>query len=1035
MGWTKEQQLAIDIEGNNVIVSAGAGSGKTAVLTQRVLRKVKNNTHINELLILTFTKAAAEEMKERIRKALKKEKLKEELELIDSAYITTFDSFSLGVVKKYHDVVNKPKDIKITDSILIDIRKREILNNILDEYYDEGTDSFQDFISHFCVKDDKDLKNIFISISQKINLKYDKHDFLNNYMETFYSEKAINDSIKEYVSLIYELKENLKEKIIDISEELESKSLEKIYNETDKIINAKDYNEIKLSIKECKLPRVTKDYTENAKKIKEEMKEIIKSIDSLCIYQNLEEIKEEIIKTKSDTEIFINILKELEERFDYIKEKEGLYDFTDISNLAIKIVSENEEIKEEIKNSFKEILIDEYQDTSDTQELFISKISNNNVYMVGDIKQSIYRFRNANPYIFKNKYDTYNKDNTKGIKIDLNKNFRSREEVLDDINVLFRNVMDDEIGGADYTNGHEMVYGNLTYQNEGKTSQRYNMSIRLYEKEEKTSQTEKEAFIIARDIKDKIKSKYQVFDKDKLELRDIKYSDFVILLDKKKNFDLYKKIFEYLNVPLTLSKEENLSVADDLFVIYHLIRLTILVCDNNYNIDFKYSYTSIARSFLFNYSDEKIYERISGNDFSDDKIVSLAKSMKSDIDVLPLVPLFKKILQTFNYEEKILETSNIIAKEKRVEYLITLLKDLADKKTSIDDLLYYLDNVIKEGYDMKYTVYEDQKNSVQIMSIHKSKGLEFPICYFSDLTNRFNDRDLKEKITFDGTYGLLLPNFKQEQKPTIRTILYRKKAKIEEISERIRLFYVATTRCKEEMIFVLPMFEEKEDTINKIVPNNIREKYNSFYSILKSIWPKIKEYQEEFEEGEYSKEYLFTNKKELESKYLEVEKLKVENLELHQSPVKEETTYSTRNTDLLTKEEQDLLEVGTTCHKILEQISFKNPNLDCYDISDFIKKKIKSFLQSDIIKNNINSKIYKEYEFIEENEEESSHGIIDLMLENDDTIIIVDYKLKNIDNKKYQKQLLGYKKYIEKKTKKKIIPYLYSILEEKFVEV
>lgn len=1036
MGWTKEQQLAIDIEKNNVIVSAGAGSGKTAVLTQRVLRKVMNNTHINELLILTFTKAAASEMKERIRKALQKAELKEELDLIDSAYITTFDSFSLGVVKKYHNVVNKPKDIKITDPILIDIRKRELLDEVFDRYYKESSQEFQEFISHFCIKDDKELKDIFIKLLSKLDLRYDKHEFLDNYFNNFYSEEALENSVHEYLEYINHLRSNIRECIKSISEHLEGSSLEKIYTSTSKILNANVYEEIKSALLDIKLPRATKDYNEKAKSIKNEIKEIIKSLNELCTYQNVNGMKEELKFTYNDAKIFIDILKELEDRFDDIREKEGLYDFTDISNLAIKIVSENESIREELKNSFNEILIDEYQDTSDTQELFISYISNNNVYMVGDIKQSIYRFRNANPYIFKNKYDLYKNDSSKGIKIDLNKNFRSRKEVLDNINILFRNVMDDNIGGADYTHGHEMVYGNLTYENEGKTNQNYNMNIKLYEKSSEISNTEKEAFIIAKDIKNKIESKYQIFDKDKLELRAIKYSDFVILLDKKKNFDIYKKIFEYLQVPLTLSKEENLSNADDLFVIYHLIRLVLLVNQNEYSTNLKYSYTSIARSFLFNYDDSYIYETLVNKNFGDDPIINKAKLLKADLEILPLTILFKKILKTFDYEEKILTTNNIEAKEKRIEYLINLLNDLGDKGISIDDLLYYLEKVIDEGYDMKYTIHEDAKNSVQIMSIHKSKGLEFPICYFADLTNRFNDKDLKERIVLDNEFGLLIPNFQADQKQTIRTTLYRKKARYEEIGERIRLFYVSTTRCKEKMIFIAPLIDNEEEDIPNIVSNSIREKYNSFYSIIKSIWPNIKTYQEILEEKEddYTRDYLYTNKISINLNEDEYQKYNVSNIKINEKDIKEEI-YSSSNINILTTEEQEIFKLGTEIHKILEQIDFNNPQLDCYNIAPTIKKKINKFLTSDLIKNSLNRKVYKEYEFIEKEELKISHGVIDLMLESDTDIIIIDYKLKDIDGDKYKKQLLGYKKYIEKKTGKQVITYLYSILDEKFKEI
>ena len=221
--------------------------------------------------------------------------------------------------------------------------------------------------------------------------------------------------------------------------------------------------------------------------------------------------------TYNNIEIIIEILKEFDEKLTKWKKEEEIFNFNDISRMAIKVVDENPDIKNELVRSFNEILVDEYQDTSDTQEKFISLISNNNVYMVGDIKQSIYRFRNANPYIFKNKYDSY-RDTDLGIKIDLLKNFRSRKEVLENINLLFDLFMDDRIGGANYKESHRMVFGNSSYIQEGLTEQNYDFELITYNKDELGNLTkdEEEAFIIGNDILKKMNEKFQVFDKDEL---------------------------------------------------------------------------------------------------------------------------------------------------------------------------------------------------------------------------------------------------------------------------------------------------------------------------------------------------------------------------------------------------------------------------------------------------------------------------------------------------------------------------------------
>lgn len=256
------------------------------------------------------------------------------------------------------------------------------------------------------------------------------------------------------------------------------------------------------------------------------------------------------LSTKDYVEVIIRILKQLDEKIIQFKKSHNAYEFNDIALKAIELVKNNPDVASEIKNKTFEIMIDEYQDTNDIQETFISYIENNNVYMVGDIKQSIYRFRNANPYIFKNKYDKY-REGDNGFKIDLNKNFRSRKEVIENINLIFNSVMFDEIGGAKYKQEHQMVFGNTTYEKIQESD--YNMEILSYDaKSSKFKPNELECFIMAQDILRRINNKEQVvyFDHDELKSRDITYSDIVILVDKGKNFELVKKSLKAIKYQL-----------------------------------------------------------------------------------------------------------------------------------------------------------------------------------------------------------------------------------------------------------------------------------------------------------------------------------------------------------------------------------------------------------------------------------------------------------------------------------------------------
>ena len=1028
--WTDEQQRAIDIEGNNVIVSAGAGSGKTAVLSERVLRKVNEGTHINELLILTFTKAAAQEMKDRIRKKLIQNNLMDEVELIDSAYITTFDSYSLSLVKKYHYILGVSNDIKISDSVLLDITKRNILESIMNEYYSSKDNDFKNLICKFSLKDDTDFVNVIMNLSNKIDLKYDREEFLDNYMQKYYSEEFINSLIDEYITKVYEQFNYFKELILEIESLLDEDKLKKMISSTCQILKCNNYEEIASNIKLFDLPRAN-GYDDDAKEINEKIKMTRDELKKMCIYDSTESIKNELMSTYTDTSVIVNILAELNRRMSLKKSQEGLYDFNDISHLAIKLVKEHHDICSEIKSSFKEILIDEYQDTSDTQETFISLISDHNVYMVGDIKQSIYRFRNANPYIFKNKYDVYSVDEKAGFKIDLNKNFRSREEVLSNINLLFCDVMDDEIGGADYKNGHQAIFGNTSYNEEGKTSQNYDLKIYTYSKNNEIPDVCQEAFIIARDIKKKMDTNYKIFDKDEKILRKVTYNDFVILMDKKKNFDLYKKIFEYLNVPLTVYREEKINNTADFLVIYNLLKLVMCVYHNNYDVDFRYSFMAVARSYLFNYDDDKLFSIFKQQDFINTDIVQIALAIKDEINYLTAKEIFRLILSKYNYYEKILTTVDVVKCEKCIEYLDQLIGDLEENGSTIDDVMYYLNKVLEKDYDIKYDNSNDSGDSVKIMSIHKSKGLEFSICYFADLQNRFNLRDQKEKVIFNNHYGIILPNMlEDESKDTIQKQLYKMFDTNEEVSERIRLFYVALTRCKEHMIMVCPEVLEYNNFDFSIVPSYVRKKYMSFYSILKSIWYKLTDYVEFIDDVGYSKEYLYS----VQSSKIDLSNddiIAVSEVEFSPSIITEKH-FSKSEVKFRTAYENKLLEFGTKIHEVLEEVDFRNPRLDLFNISPFIRDKVEKFLDSDLIQNNINEKFYKEYEFMYESDLDVFHGIIDLLIEREDKVIIVDYKLKNIDDNAYVEQLNGYRRYIEHITNKVVEVYLYSILDSKY---
>lgn len=1029
--WTDEQWNAIYDKGHNIIVSAGAGSGKTAVLSERVIENLKSGMSIKEVLLLTFTKAASLEMKTRIRNKIKKNpSLSKELSLIDEAYITTFDSFALSIVKKYHYILNISPNVSIIDGSLIRIKKKEILTNIFDKYYEDRNEKFLKLISDFCIKDDKEIFESILSIYSKIDLKYNKNEYLDNYINEYFNIDRINNDIKDYEKLLMSKFEELDYLIEDMSYYTDSDYITNLRLSVSNLMSSKTYDEI-VSNLSVEIPRLPKGSTDEVKEKKELINDVIKNIKSLCIYKNREEIMSSILSTKDYKEVIIDILKDFDECVISYKYENDIYEFTDIANLAIKLVKENVSVKEELKSSFKEIMIDEYQDTNDLQEILINLISDNNVYMVGDIKQSIYRFRNANPDIFKEKYNKYS-NHIGGEKIDLNKNFRSREEVLNNINLLFNKVMDESIGGADYIKSHQMIFGNKSYIKKGKTLQNYDFELYsyMYDKKSEYSKEEIEAFIIAKDILSKVKGNYQIFDKDTSVLRNAEYSDFVILMDRTTNFDLYKKIFLYLGIPLELYKDETMNEDTDIIVLNNLIKFTIKLDTGVYDKELEYLFTSIMRSFLCESIDEKIFDTIKNKTILTSPLANKVRKIK--LNNKSSYEIINDLINEFDFYNKLITIGNESASSVKLNSILSNAKTTSSIGYDINSFSEYLDNVIKEKIDIKYTIHSGVSNSVKIMTIHKSKGLEFPICYFSGLYKPFNISDIKEKFTYSNKYGIITPYFDEGVGETIYKHLLKNDYLKEEISEKIRLFYVALTRAKEKMILVMPYEEIVNGKESDLVSSVVRSKYKSLLDIVSSTLVSLTKYVTviDYNKSGITKDYSLLIKKDFKSgiekstEVLNVNELLVENETLI------DKHYSKENNKLITSDVKKNMKFGKYVHEVLEYFDLKKKDYS-YIKDEFIKNKIISFSNLPIFDNVNEANIFHEYEFVYTLNNTKYHGVIDLMLEYPSHIDIIDYKLSDVTDINYISQLNGYKEYISSITKKPVNVYLYSIINEK----
>ena len=1021
MNLTPEQQLAVDLEGTNIIVSAGAGSGKTAVLSERVIRKLKDGIDIRNILMLTFTNEAAGEMANRIRKKIKKAGLTSQLEFLDQAYITTFDAFALSLVKKYHYVLNIDKSIDIIDSSIIDLKRNEFLEEIFLSLYEAKDEKFLKLIGDFTTRDDEVIKKAILSINKNLDLKYDKEDYIDDYVNNFYNNKYIEQLFAEYFNYLKKISLELEDSVLILENFMDSSSYENIYNSLSKLFRPNSYNDLYKN-NNIILPRFTK-VDSSGISVKENIQELFKELNELVIYSE-DELKNNYFCTKDYVEVILKIIKMLDEKINLYKKEHNSYEFTDIAKMAISIVKDNEDIRLELKDKFNEIMIDEYQDTNDLQETFIKLLENDNVYMVGDIKQSIYRFRNANPLIFKDKYDRYSINNG-GKKIDLLKNFRSREEVLYNINEIFAPLMTQDIGGINYKESHAMVYGNKAYIEKGANDYNNYLDILTYNNEDKKyTNDEIEAFIIAKDIKKKIEEKYLVFDFDKECNRDVTYNDFCIILDRGSKMSLFKKVFEYLDIPMEVYKDNNLIEENDIFIIKNIIGLILSIKDGIYNKNLKYYFTSVARSYIGNLCDNEIFKCFEENKIFKTDIYNKCYEISKDIDIMTPNILLKRIIKDFNFYDKFILVGNVDAAIKRINYLLELSKNVENLGFSIIDFSNYLNEMIDSDQEIKYKEAKSNSISVKIMNIHKSKGLEFPICYFAGFPKTFNISDLKNKFMFDNKYGILTPFYKEGIGETFVKTLVKNNYYLNEVAEKIRLFYVALTRAKEKMIMVMPNIEDKKYVKDEIsFMDGI--KFRSFYDFIKSISGNLAKYMISVDLNNVgvTKDYEFS--KSLSKNMVNNEEANMLFVEDEIPFIEIEKKHASKTIkEILSVSDEKTLEFGAKIHELLELTDFKNANTD----NKYVNHLLNTF--------DFNSaKIYQELEFSYELDDVLYHGIIDLMLEYEDKIFIIDYKLKNIDDENYIKQLNVYYNYVKCISNKDVHMYLYSILDNVTKEI
>ena len=922
--WTEEQQQAINEKGANILVAAAAGSGKTAVLVERIINKVINEKiDIDRILVVTFTSAAASEIRERILEAIYKKleenpedtNLQKQINLINKANISTIHSFCLDVIRNNFYELDISSNFRVADTTEIELMKYEVLDELFEEKYLSNDKDFEDLINIYTgYRGDEGLQNLVLNIykfiqsspfpekwlNDKVNLfKNTNQDFA----QTIWGKTILENIEEELTEGIMQLQNILKDmKKIDELSKFTKIIQEDIYNLEDILRYTNSWDNTLTKINNLvwqKWPtdkKITIDLKEQAKEVRNKVKEIInKSIKKKIAYDSIQ-ANEDINEMDVTLTKLKNLLVEFMFKFASKKKEKNVVDFNDIEHFALKILigenGEATELAKKYREKFQEIAIDEYQDSNLVQEQILTSISKgNNIFMVGDVKQSIYKFRQARPELFLEKYKNYNlkqeiSGNSLGLKIQLFKNFRSRENILNITNLVFQNIMSEKVGEIEYNEKEYLNYSagykepeeNTDYA--GKTELHI---IDLKEKEEifindeeidekieveKIENSVLEAKFVAKKINELLNSNYMVFDKEQ-GYRKITPKDIIILLRATTNIaPIYEKELADLNLPVFSDSSSQYLDTMEIQIIVSILKII-----NNPIQDIPL--VTVLRSPIFAFTDNDLisirltdkscsfYEsmikaRLVVNEQLNSKIdnvIYYLEKWKQEEKYLPLDELIWQIYIDTNLINIVGLMPNGAIRQANLKMLFEKAKQFENASfKGLFNFINFIDRLKNNNGDLSSAkLIGENENVIRIMSIHKSKGLEFPVVFLCGTGKSFNMRDLNEDILLHQDMGIgpkLIDFERRIEYDTLAKEAIKLKIKLETLSEEQRILYVALTRAKEKLIItgiskdLEKDFKQKRELLQiynenmNIIDYKLVKKYKTYLDWLELVYLK-----------------------------------------------------------------------------------------------------------------------------------------------------------------------------------------------------
>lgn len=892
VSWTTEQQQVIDLRNRNILVSAAAGSGKTAVLVERIVKIITDKNHpvdIDHLLIVTFTNAAAAEMRERIGNAIEKaldeqpgdEHLLRQLTLIHNAQITTIDSFCLYVVRNHFHEIDLEPNFRIGDEGELKLLREDVLGKVLEQNYEEPSEAFSDFVEGYASgRTDAALNEMILQLYEFSRSYPWPEKWLDSFVGIYRIENREELDRAEWLAPLtqnirFVLKdcEQLLKQALAVTQQddgpyMYEKAVRSDLEKYESLSKLTSFSELSGALSDIKYDRLASsrgfegdpDKLELVKSLREQAKDVVKKLCRQYFFCSPEMMIEQLERTEPMLEEVVRLTKQFAEEFAAAKRRKNLVDFHDVEHFALQILVDEETEKakktaEEFRDTFEEIMIDEYQDSNEVQETLLCSISReergeNNIFMVGDVKQSIYRFRLARPELFMKKYDSYSLEESTTQRIDLHKNFRSRAEVLACTNDIFYKIMARSLGNVEY-DAEAALYPGASYPVSADFTPEILLADSNDELLEDTELTDKktlEAKIVAEEIKHLMKTQ-PVTDKAAGTLRAAHYSDIVILLRSLSGWaDSLVEVLNENGIPAHTVSSTGYFSTVEVQTVLSMLRLL-----DNPRQDIPMA--AVLRSPMAGLTDEELavlrledgsvpfheavlelaeglYEEggqieISNSEEDQKQGRNADEKTENHIEITAhwkLLKFYKKYKQLRQLvpDTPIHELIEIILREtgyghyvaampagnRRTANLNMLLeKAAAYEKTSYKGLFHfvrYIDELQKYDVDFgEADMVGENEDVVRIMSIHKSKGLEFPIVIVSGMGKNFNKQDTRSKMVLHPELGIGLDYMdgkKRIKSPTIAKKAIAKQIDLENLGEELRVLYVALTRAKEKLI-------------------------------------------------------------------------------------------------------------------------------------------------------------------------------------------------------------------------------------------